>query len=217
MGRQILQQDLYRALREQIIRWQRQPGEALGEESLAREFSVSRTPLREALRRLAEEGLVSYEPHKGARVAELTPDLVRDTFLVREALEGIAAREASTRLDPAALRSFRQHYEVRREAVARGDYSDVGDGLHDLIFSAGGSDRLRRTMGVIMGQIRWMQHLAVQSDERLLRSFREHESIVLALESRDPVAAEHAARSHVRSALAYLLRCLEGEVRAKAS
>jgi len=217
MGRKILQHDVYGALREQIISWQRKPGEALVEESLARQFSVSRTPLRETLRRLAEDGLVTYEPHKGVRVSRLAPDIVRETFLVREALEGIAAREAATSLDGSALDKFRKHYESLRSAVAAGDHKDVGDGIHELIFSAGASDRLRKMMGVIMGQVRWIQHLAEQSEERLLRSFREHESILLALESRDPQAAEQAARAHVRSALSYVLGCLRSGDIAKAS
>lgn len=218
MARRILQQDVYGALRQQIICWERRPGEALVEESLAREFRVSRTPLREALRRLAEDGLVTYEPHKGARVAKLTAEAVRDTFLVREALEGIAAREAASRIDATVLRRFREHYEWLRPLIETGDLTDVGDDVHDLILAAGASDRLRRTMAIIMGQVRWVQHLAEQSEERLVRSFREHESIVLALEARDPIAAEHAARAHVRSALADVLRYLKsGDTAAKAS
>ena len=193
------------------------PGEAFGEESRAREFNVSRTLLREALRRLGEDGLVEYEPHKGARVASLTADTVRDTFLVREAHEGIAAREAATRLDESALRVFREHYDSHRAAIDAGDRTDVGDGLHDLIFSAGASDRLRRTMANIMGQILWIQHLTVQSEERLRRSFREHDSIVLALEARDRIAAESAAGAHVRSTAAYVQQSLESGALARAS
>lgn len=217
MARPILQQDLYKFLREQITSWVRRPGEPLVEESLAREFKVSRTPLRETLRRLAEEGLVVYEPHKGAKVSKLTPDIIRDTFLLREALEGVAAREATSRVAPASLAQFRHHYESLRPRIRAGECSDVGDGIHDLIFSAAESERLRKTMSAIMGQVRWMQHLAVQSDERLLRSFREHEGIMLALEARDEVAAEHAARAHIRSALAHMLNSLASIELPKAS
>jgi GntR family transcriptional regulator, rspAB operon transcriptional repressor len=217
MARQILQQDVYGVVRQQIISWQRRPGEPLAEEALAREFGVSRTPLREVLRRLAEDGLVAYEPHRGARVSRLTEDLVRDTFLLREALEGIAARAAATRVSENSLRDFRNHYQRLAAAIAGGDLRDVGDGIHDLIFSAGASERLRKTMAVIMGQVQWIQHIAVQSDERLLRSFREHDAIVLALEARDPLGAEHAARAHVRSALAYVLGQLEPHELVKAS
>lgn len=218
MARQILHHDVYELLRHQIITWQRRPGEQLVEEPLAREFRVSRTPLREVIRRLAEDGLVTCEPHRVARVARLTPELIHDTFLVREALEGIAAREAASRIEESVLRRFREHYERLRPAIAAGDLSDVGDDIHNLILSAGASDRLRRTMAVIMGQVRWIQHLAEQSDERLLRSFREHDSIVLALESRDSIAAEHAARVHVRSARADVLTYLDSaDLSAKAS
>jgi GntR family transcriptional regulator, rspAB operon transcriptional repressor len=217
MARPILQQDVYKALRDQITHWVRRPGEPLVEESLAREFKVSRTPLRETLRRLAEEGLVTYEPHKGVKVSKLTADIVTDTFLLREALEGVAAREAATRLDAESVAQFRKHYESLRPSIAMSDYTDVGDGIHDLIFSGGGSERLCKTMSAIMGQVRWIQHLAVQSDERLIRSFREHEGIVLGLEARDAVAAEQAVRAHIRSALADVLKFVAPVELAKAS
>lgn len=217
MAHKVLQQDVYGILREQIIRWERPPREALVEEGLAREFDVSRTPLRETLRRLGEEGLVTIEPHKGARVSKLTPEIVRDTFLVREALEGIAAREAAVRVDVAVLRKYRAHYEGLRIAIAEGDYRDVGDDIHEVIFAAGAGERLRKMRAVIMGQVRWIQHLAEESSERMQRSFREHDSIVLALEAKDPVAAENSARAHVRRALADVLDCLDATGMAKAS
>ena len=205
MAKQVLQHDVYWSLRQQIIAWKRTPGQTLPEGRLASEFNVSRTPLREALRRLAEEGLVDYEPRKRARVAELNASVVRDVFLVREALEGVAAREAAARATVAAVQKFRYRYEGLRSKVATGDLTNVGDGIHDFIFETGGSERLRKGMGVIMGQVRWIQHVAEQSPERLLRSFREHEAILYSLESRDAAAAEGAARAHVRSVLAHIM------------
>lgn len=205
MAKQILQADVYTTLREQIINWKRLPGQVLPEARLAAEFEVSRTPLREALRKLADEGLVDYQPHKRARVAALDAAAARDIFLVREALEGIAAREAAQRVSSPALREFRQYFDRLRDPVDAGDLSDVGDGIHDLIFEAGGSERLRRSMAVIMGQVRWVQHVAGLSPSRLMRSFREHEAILHSLESRDAAAAEAAARAHIRSVKAHIL------------
>ena len=209
MAKQVLQHDVYWNLRQQIIDWRRPPGQVLPEEQLASEFNVSRTPLREALRKLAEEGLVNYEPHRRARVATLDAAIVRDIFLVREALEGVAAREAATKVSTPALQRFRSSYEGWRTRVAAGDLTNVGDSIHDLIFEAGGSERLRKSMAVIMGQVRWVQHVAELSPSRLLRSFREHEAILNSLESRDAAAAEASARAHVRSVLTHIMEVTE--------
>ncbi len=214
---QILQSDVTSRLRDEILTWTRRPGEALREESLAREFQVSRTPLREALRKLAAEGLVDYFPHKGVRVAELTPDLIRDVFLLREALEGIAFRLAAGSLERGAVRQFRQHYDSLRTRVAAGDLRDVADGVHELVFHGCGSDRLSAMRAVIMAQVRWIQHIAEESPERLVRSFREHETLLNSLEDRDEEAAESAARAHVRSVLRHVLACVEAKNRLEAT
>ena len=209
MARAILRDGVYRTLRQRIVSGHIPPGANLGEASLAAELKVSRTPVREAIRQLYEEGFVEYTPHKGARVAEPTPEMVREVFDIREALEAIAAREAAPRTDPARLTALREHFEILRLRIARGDLSDVGDRIHAELFHACGNERLKRLMSVYRSQVTWFQHVAAQVPGRLLRAFREHESILSALESRDPDWAEGVTRAHVRNTLRDLLHSLE--------
>jgi DNA-binding GntR family transcriptional regulator len=207
-AKSILREGVYEILRQRIIRGELAPGEPLGEERLASEVGVSRTPLREAVRKLAEEGFVEYIPFKGARVVKPTPKLVQDVFLIREALEGVAAREAAQHAKPSRLAEVREHFESLRPLVASGDMTDVGDVIHEVLFSECNNSRLLHMMNVSLGQVQWFQHMAELVPSRLLPAFREHESILNALEARDAGWAENAARSHIRNTLRDLLNSL---------
>jgi len=209
MAKAILRDGVYETLRARIITGQLTPGEALGEERLAAELNVSRTPLREALRKLSEEGFVEYKPFRGARVIQPTPELVREIFLIREALEGVAAREAALHVEAGRLHALRQHLEELRPLVARGEVGDVGDAIHELLFSECRNNKLLQMMSVYLGLVRWFQHLATLVPGRLVQAFREHDSILSALEARDPEWAESVARAHVRNTLRDLLESLK--------
>ena len=209
MAKAILRDGVYETLRAHIIAGQLTPGEALGEERLAAELNVSRTPLREALRKLSEEGFVEYKPFRGARVIQPTPELVREIFLIREALEGVAAREAALHVAAGRLHALRQHLEELRPLVARGEVGDVGDAIHELLFSECHNNKLLQMMSVYLGLVRWFQHLATLVPGRLVQAFREHDSILSALEARDPEWAESVARAHVRNTLRDLLESLK--------
>ncbi len=213
VARTILQQCVYDRLREKITAGQIAPGATLREEHIAAEFEVSRTPVREALRKLAEEGFAAYVPHKGARLITPTPDLVREIFDIREALEGIAARQATKKADPARLVSLRTHFESLRPRVACNDVSDVGDVIHDEVLTACQNKRLERLMSIYRSQVSWFQCVVSQVPGRLLRAFREHESVLCALEARDPEWAESAMRAHIRTTLGDLLSSLEHTAR----
>lgn len=209
MGRPTLNSNVYQQLRNRITSGDFPPGMPLREQRLASELGVSRTPLREALRQLAEQGFVKYNPRKGARVLQPTPELVQEVFDVREALEGIAAREAALKADSALLCSLREKFEKLRISIAQGDTSEIGDEIHDALFKACSNQRLIQLSSVIRDQVRWIQGLAVQIPGRLERAFQEHESILIALESRDPEWAESAVRAHIRITLRDLLASLE--------
>jgi DNA-binding GntR family transcriptional regulator len=205
MARAILKDDLYRQLRRQIISGQIAPHEPLAEERISAEFHVSRTPVREALRQLAHEGFAEYAPHCGARVAVPTEQLVREVLLIREALEGIAAREAATKMDDAQLAASRRRFEELRAAVHAGDVSDVGDEIHRDLFQACGNAELQRMISAYWGKVEWFQHMSSELPDSRSRAFHEHDGILRGLEARDPAWAENAARAHIRNALRELL------------
>jgi len=212
MAGSTLRDGVHRALLGMIVSGILQPGERLGEVRLAAELAVSRTPIREAIRHLSEEGFVEYHPHCGARVIVPTAQSVREMFQIREALEGIAAREAATRMEKGGLESLRTCFEALRPKVLAGDTSDVGDLIHLETLRASGNQMLERLMGIYRLKISWFQRMAAQVPGRLARAFREHDSILCALESRDPEWAESVARAHVRNTLHDLLAALNASL-----
>ena len=204
----VLRDQVCDALRERIIDGRLPPSSVLREERLAAELDVSRTPLREAIRQLAEEGFLEQAPRRGARVAALTPEMVQEVYEVREALEGMAARLAAQRIDDFRVVRLKKVLEELRPKIAAGDLSDTGDVIHEEIFAACGNSRIQRLMGVYRGKVEWIQRTAFQISQRLEQAYQEHESIVRALECRDPEWAEAAVRRHVRNTLAELMDLL---------
>ena len=199
LGPQVLRDTVCDALRARIVSNQIHPGEPLREERLAAELHVSRTPLREAIRQLTEEGFVEQQPRRGARVMAMTPELVRETYEIREALEGMAARSAAQRIDESRVRFLRDYLERLRSKVTQGDVSDTGDVVHREIFAACGNVRLAKLMSVYRARVEWIQQAGFRVSKRLDHAFHEHDSIVRALECGDSQWAEAAARSHIRN------------------
>ena len=208
MSDQVLREQVCNTLRSRIIKGDLPPSSGLREVRLAAELNVSRTPLREAIRQLIEEGFLEQSPRKGARVVSLSPEMVREVYEVREALEGMAARQAAPRIDKARVERLRDYLESLRPRISAGDFSDTGDCVHDEIFAACGNSRLRRLMSVYRGKVAWIQRTSFEISLRLRNAYQEHESIVRALECRDPEWAEAATRSHIRRTLDELIELL---------
>lgn len=209
MPRTILKDGLCDKLRLRIIGGQASPREPLVEARISSEFHVSRTPVREAVRQLVHEGFAEYAPHCGARVAIPTPQLVREVLLIREALEGIAAREAAAKMQTERLTALREKFERLRPAILAGDLSDAGDEIHRELFEACGNMEMERLIRVYWAKVEWFQRLASDLPDRRSRAFHEHDAILRALESRDTAWAESAARAHVRNTLRELLESFE--------
>jgi len=201
----VLRNQVCDTLRAQIIEGRLPPASILREERLAAELDVSRTPLREAIRQLAEEGFLEQSPRRGARVASLSAGMAKEVYEVREALEGMAARLAAQNISESALGLLGARLERLRPEIAAGNYADTGDFVHGEIFRACGNARLQRLMEVYSGKVEWIQRTAFAVSGRLDLAYREHESIFRALQARDGEWAEFAVRSHIRNTLAELL------------
>ncbi len=200
--------EAYFALRERIFQGQIPPGSPLREVRLAEELGVSRTPLREAIRQLSRDGLVECPAHCGAHVIQPNQKLVSDVFQIREALEGIVARDAAGDFPHEQLLELRKYFEDLRVRLAAGDDADVGDRIHGDILSTCQNAELATLMGKYREMISWFQRLASQVPGRLVDAYREHEAILCAIEAGDAEWAERAARAHVRNTLRDLLPLL---------
>jgi len=147
----------YRALLDAIVAGDLAPGERLRDQEVAARLGTSRTPVREALRRLADEGLVDVAPQAATRVAPVDVERAAHAFPVVAALQALAARLGVPGLTAAGLERMRAHDAERARALAAGDIPaaiDADDAFHDVLIDAGGNRELRRTLDRLMPQIR---------------------------------------------------------------
>lgn len=178
----------------------------LSEQGLADQLGFSKTPVREALHRLAQEGLLEMIPRRGYLVPRMTATDMRDIFEAREAIEGMAARLAASRIRPGELAAIRD--ALATASLAPEDADDPANlarmeqanaVLHEGVLRAAGNVRLHQTTAPLRSQIQRVQRIAVRAPGRIRCSHFEHLEVLAALDRRDPDAAEAAMRAHIRS------------------
>ena len=208
--------DAYHLLREAIVSGQFHPNERLVEASIARKLSAGRTAVRAALVRLDQEGLVTLEPNRGARVRLISDREALEIEEVRAALEGMLAGRAASRATAADLRELRQVMVEMRQHAAKGDsigYSELNARFHQLIWAAADHPTASRLVGGLKSQGIRFQYQTILRPGRTERSLREHEAIFSALKAHDPDAAETAMREHLSEVLDTLKWAIEGQRR----
>lgn len=195
---------VYLALKEAIVANRFAPGEALVEQKLADLYQVSRTPVREAIQRLAKDGLVEMVPRRGAVVARISLEDAIEIFRMREALEGMAARLAAPVMPEEEIDRLRRALEV---ATALPDGQrlqamyEAGGLIHEAVLRASGSQRLRAAVNQLLDQITRLRVLAISAKGRIELSYEQHLAILAALDKRDPDVSELEMRRHLRSTL----------------
>lgn len=202
----------YEVIRLQILDGTLQAGERVVEADLARDLNTSRTPVREALRRLEAEGLVEVLPHRGARVSSWTKDDLREIYDLRAVLEAMAGERAATRIISTDLCRLDELCDQMDEcgtgpsASARDHYSSLNGEYHEIIREASGSPRLVTMLhGVVqVPLIVRTFHLFHTSD--MERSSKHHREIVTALRAGDGAWASSVLRAHVLAAKFALLQ-----------
>lgn len=190
----------YEGIRRRIIEVELQPGARLVERDLAAELEVSRIPLREALKRLAAEGLVVLVPRRGALVSPFSPAQVRDLFDLRESLEVLAARLAAERADPAGLELLAASLEAARQATATGDQVRIAAAnaaFHAAVVQASGNELLVALMGPLNARLHWLFRLTAERDAG--QQCAEHAELYEAIAAHDPARAAAQALHHVAS------------------
>jgi DNA-binding GntR family transcriptional regulator len=200
---------VYVVLRERIRKRELLPGDVLSENLLSREFSVSRTPIREAVQRLVQEGLLSVLPNRGIFVASLSISDVEEIYSIREVLEGLACSLAATRVSEAEVSRLDEIVRSAEAADAAGDIdqlTELDHQFHGGIAQASANTRLEAQLAN-MREADVLQQYG-RHDERHRRRHEipisEHRKVLEALRARDPEAAEHAIREHCRSAARFI-------------
>lgn len=193
---------VYETLKDKIINMELKMRQPLIEEELSEEFEVSRTPVREALRQLQRDGFVENTPYRGCFVKEITSDDIIDIYTIRQALEGICARNAATTLSKENVALIEQNWEKSVECHKRGDYRESlesGNILHDMVLRVGGGKRTNQMVSNIKEHTQRLHLMAALLPNRNETSIREHADIIAALKATDPDLAESSMRAHILS------------------
>jgi DNA-binding GntR family transcriptional regulator len=198
-------------LRELILAGKYAPGERLGEVELAASLGMSRTPVRDALHRLAAEGLVELTSQKGARVTAWSQHELEHVFALRGHLEGFAAAEAAKRATPEQIdhledlaRAIERHAALGPEDYLAHVY-ELNSDFHSALLAVAGSSTLRNALSGLIHAPVLVRTLHAFDEQAMWRSVNHHLEIVAALRAHDAEWAESVMRSHLRSARASLI------------
>ena len=196
-------------LRDRIYSGEYGPGEPLRQEQLADDLRVSRTPLREALRMLEQEGLVDSEPGRGVRVASADIRKLLAAYQVREVLDGLAARLAAGSPDLEGRAALERMIDAQREALEpwqAGRYTLANVEFHTAVVALADNDYLAAQLPVVRMTSQVFTPGGLIEPEHAAAAVAQHGEIARAIAEGDGHRAEHLARAHIRSTIARLSR-----------
>ena len=208
-GYELLNQKVYRVLKESIVKGFLEPGTKLLENKIAEKMHVSRTPVREAMQKLVAEGFVKTTPNQTMVVTEVSPEDVKEVLQIRGVLEGLAARIAAKKINRREIDELenvvaQMSLYVSKENLS--SYCKVDDEFHDLILNICGNKwiiQIRDNLGSFIYRFR-IKSLSVPG--RLKCSLKEHQAIMEALKKRDSVEADRLSQVHMENTIINILK-----------
>lgn len=207
-----LEERVYTALEEAILSGELKKGEALTELSVSEKLGVSRTPVRGALHRLAEEGLIEVSPNRAAVVVGVTTDDLVDIYRIRMRLEGLAAAMAAVKISPEGEKALSESAELSEFYLQKQDpehLKELDTTFHGEIYRACGSRILCKILSELHRNIKAYRKLSLTVPGRLEKSVEEHREILDAILRHDADAAERLTSEHVEHALSNMLLALK--------
>ncbi|TXH99507.1 MAG: GntR family transcriptional regulator [Rhizobium sp.] len=190
-------------LRDMIIEGELPPGSRLHETQLGARLGVSRTPLREAIKFLASEGLVELVPTRGAAVREFSAKDVKDTLLVLMTLEALASRiacERATDEQIAHVRALHDQMLAYYRERKRLEYYKLNQTIHSAIVALSDNEPLAYTHGILQARLKRIRFVGHEGEVNWARAIAEHEEMMKALEARDAERMEGVVRHHLTAA-----------------
>ena len=203
-----LEESVFLILEDEILSGKLKRGETLTEVALSARLGVSRTPLRGALHRLSEEGLVDISPNRGAVVIGIGREELIDIYKIRMRLEGLASAEAAKRISAEDVERLRELTELSDFYITKRDaekLKELDSEFHSIIFRASGNRLLCKTLSELHRNIHFYRKRSLAVAERLEKSAAEHKEILAAIERGDAEQADKLTSSHVGAALENLL------------
>jgi len=203
MHRKTLSDEAYLALRSAILSRRFTPGDKLVVRKLSEAMGLSPTPIKEALVALTREGLVEARARRGYYVPRITMQDIDETYALREVVEGLSARLATSHANAKLLDETASLLAKMRRYAKEKDFERYGDAdlaFHHALWQASDNKRLIQVAQAIAGQIRLFISTSAKVPGRLQASLKEHSALVQAIAAGDPQATEAAMRNHVREA-----------------
>lgn len=191
---------VFNTLRQAILTGELKPGERLMEIHLADRLGVSRTPIREAIRKLELEGLVTMIPRRGAEVAQITEKSMNDVLEVRRALDALCVELACDRITDGELENLRQACDAFEAAVKTKDAKKIAQAdvaLHDIIVRATGNQRLIQLVNNLSEQMYRYRFEYIKDSRQHQNLIEEHRIIYRSIVNKDKETAATAARTHI--------------------
>lgn len=209
IARNSLYDDVTRSLRAMIIDGELQPGKKIVEQTLCEKFGVSRTPLREALKVLAAEGLLNLLPRRGAVVAQITAAEIEELFPVMGALEALAGKLALGKITEGNVAKLRGLHErmvasYRRNNVRR--YLELNREIHETIFEIADNGTLTLMYRQLLAKTHLARFIARKTKQQWERAIDDHNQIMDALERRDAETLAHVLYAHLVETAADIAR-----------
>ena len=208
-----LEEQVYQSLEEAIIIGEYRRGEALTEMSLCKKMGVSRTPVRAALHKLSEEGLVEITPNRGAIVVGVSDEDIVDAYKIRIRLEGLACAMAAERMTESESARLREIVELSEFYLSKNDterLKELDTEFHLMIYKASGNRMLCKILSELHVNIRSYRGLALTVPGRLKRSIEEHRSILSAIETKDAKMADELTSLHIENAMNNMIIAIKG-------
>lgn len=208
---------VFQIIRDNILEGKYKEHEELRENTIGKELGVSRTPVREALRQLELEGLVSITPNKGAYVTGISPKDAGDIFIIRSMLEGLSARWATGNITQEQLEELEEilmlseFYAKREDGSMSEQVAELDGRFHAILYEASDSRILGRILTDFHKYVQQARKASVLSPERARKSIREHRQILRAIKEKDADLAEQLANEHILHVIQNLKRQAQEE------
>ena len=203
-----LEEGVFKKLEDEILSGSLKRGDTLQEISLAKRLGVSRTPVRGALHRLAEDGLIEIAPNRGAVVVGIEREDLIDIYKMRMRLEGLASSEAANKISEEDKKRLVDSVELSEFYLYKKDIEhlkELDSEFHNIIYRASGNRPLAKTLSELHRNIQKYRKLSLTVPERLEKSIREHREILTAIENGNAREADRLTEEHISAALDNLL------------
>lgn len=220
LKRPTLHEELVERLRNLVVEDALKPGQKVPEKDLCEAFGVSRTPLREALKVLASEGLVVLQTNRGARVAEVTRHELEKTFPVIAVLEQLAGEQACLHLDDAGIARIQKRHNAMVKAFHardRKNYFKANQDIHNALIEGAANDILETHHRILAARVRRARFMVNLSEERWAEAIEEHEQMMVLLRARDAKGLGALMKSHMMNKFEAHIKALGNDPEAGSS